>query len=207
MFKKIIILCGILFLCACDGNGPKQALNNTAKALEAYNPQEFLQNFDLKLYTSNHIEALTQNDRALNMLNSFGNALGLGGIDSLINSFMDVQEDIKNNFNMGVSTGELMADCREGDSPLCPWVPQSLRDATITEVGENGAIAKVTTPAKLTCWLALRKVANSWLIIGLAPLESQAREFASSGGKAAQPPAKAPAAPKTKTPSQVPTRI
>lgn len=197
MLKEFILFCGIAFLAACNQGGPQKALDETAKAMENNNPQAFLSNFDLKAYTANRITAMTENDKALNMLNSFGNALGLGSIDSLINSFLDIEADIREDFTLGISTGELMAECRSGDTPNCPWTPEALRSAQIIEVGQDGAIAKVTTKAQLTSWLAMRKIGDNWFIVGLAPLESQARVFAS---QATPPASQPPHLPKLKIP-------
>lgn len=198
MPKRFLISLCILAIISCTPSGPQKSLDETAKAMEENNPSDFLANFDLKAYTTNHLVNLAENDKALSILNSLGSALGLGSIDNLINSFVDVEAEIREDFEMGVSTGELMATCKTATTPDCPWVPSSLRNASVIDLGADAAIAKITTPANLSCWLALHKIGGKWLIVGLAPLESQARSFAQK--VPAQTPAKTVPAPKQKVP-------
>lgn len=202
-FFTPFLLAAILLACSTDG--PRKVLDNAAKAMENNNPGEFLTNIDLKAYTANYLTMRTTGGPVLDMLNDLGNAIGLGSIDNLINNFVDVEADLREDFTMGVSTGELMAHCRSAETPNCPWVPQSLRNAAVTEISQDAAIAKVTTPAQLTSWLALHKSNGKWLIVAVAPLESQARKF--SMQQAAPIPQKAPSqpgspAPKTGSPKK-----
>jgi len=81
-------------------------------------------------------------------------------------------------------------------------VPESLKAAKITELGADAAVAQVTTPARMTSWLALRKVGEKWLVVGQAVMESTAREYALQKAPAA-PEKPAPIAP---TPKEAPEK-
>ncbi|HZF61713.1 MAG TPA: hypothetical protein VEZ52_08845, partial [Desulfovibrio sp.] len=74
--------------------------------------------------------------------------------------------------------------------------------AKITELGADAAVAQVTTPARMTSWLALRKVGEKWLVVGQAVMESTAREYALQKAPAA-PEKPAPVAP---TPKEAPEK-
>lgn len=184
--KKYIALGAVLFLLACTASGPKKALDEMAKAMDDNNSQAFLAHIDMDAYSANFLTSMTQNNEALNSINAFGKMLGLGNLDQLLNSIVDVKGSLVDRFNRGVASGELMAQCRASTTPDCPWVPQSLRDAQVKEVGADAAIAKVTTPAQLTCWLALHKFGDKWLVVGMAVLEDDARALAVAG-KVASP--------------------
>ena len=105
-----------------------------------------------------------------------------------------------------VGTGELVAQCTRSQSPDCPWEPQALKKAEVKELGTDAAIARVTTPANMTSWLALRKVGEKWLIVGKAVLEDQAAKFATntkpilSNTRDAAPAPQTPATPKQPEP-------
>lgn len=202
MFKRIIYVLPLFFLLSCTTNGPQKTLDETAKAMENNNPQAFLANIDLQLFASNYLATMTENDQMLNILNSLGNTFGLGGIQDIISSIVDVQADMKKNFTMGISTGELMAKCKVSETPDCPWVPASLREAQIIEIDKSAAIAKVTTPMKITSWLALRKIGEKWVIVGMAPLENQARSYALKAPAPTQQTSPQPGEPGKKAPAQ-----
>lgn len=189
---KKYLACVALLLFACSSSGPQKALDEVAKAMDDNNSQAFLAHVDMDAWANNYIKSLTENDAALSSINDltkmFGlgklsditKMFGLGNLDDLINSVVDIKAKLSNEFNRGVASGELMAQCRASTSPDCPWVPESLREAKIIEIGADAAIAKVTTPARLTSWLALRKINNVWLIVGQAVLENNARAMATA---------------------------
>lgn len=176
--KKYLFAASIVLLCACTASGPQKALDDLAKAMENNNGQAFISQFDMPVYAANYVKNMTQNDEALNSLNALGKMFGLGSIDDLIQNVVNMQSRLSDQYNRGVSSGELMAECKQATTPNCPWVPQSLRKATVVEINSTAAIAKVTTPANLTSWLALHKVGDKWLITGQAVLESHARAYA-----------------------------
>lgn len=184
--KKYIAACAMALLLACTASGPKKALDDIAKSMEDNNSQAFLAQIDMPAYAANFVKSMTANNEALNSLNVFGQMLGLGNIDQLIDSVVDVRARLADEFNRGVASGELMAQCRDATTPDCPWVPQSLRQAEVKELGQDAAIAKVTTPARLTCWLALRKNNGKWQIVGRAVLEDEAAAMARAGASAVQ---------------------
>lgn len=175
---KYLALGMVFFLAACEASGPQKTLDEMASALENNNPSLFLSQVEMGDYAKNYVKNYTRDDLALNSINQFSNMLGLGGIDSLINSIVDIKSSLANQFERGVASGEMIAQCATATTPDCPWVPQSLRDARIIQVGEGAAIAKITTPARLTSWLALRQFGKNWLVVGHAVLEANARECA-----------------------------
>lgn len=187
----------VLLLAACmSQSGPQKALDGLAKALDTNDSAAFLSGMDMTAYAGNHIKNLAEDDPALRALGSLGRLFRLGNVDQLLSGALDMKAQMEADFTRGVSTGELMARCRTADTPDCPWVPQALRDATVVELGEDAAIAKVTTPARLTSWLALRKVGGRWLVVGRAALEQTARQYALAAPAQQQAPAGEAPAPK-----------
>lgn len=174
----------IFTMVACTSNGPQQALDKMAKALENFDSTAFLAQMDMTAYASNKLKNITENDQTLNSLNTIGDMLGLGNLDELINNVVDFKGRLTQNFERGVASGQIMAECRTSDTPDCPWVPQSLRDAKIVELNKDAAIARITTPAQLTSWLALRKINDKWQVVGQAVMENRARAYALAGSSA-----------------------
>ena len=183
LFYIPLILLVAIFV-ACTRSGPEEALDRLAKAMENNNPAAFLSVIDLRAYSANYIKNMTSSAPALNSLNELGNLLGLGSIDKLIGSLVDVQAQIKNEFEKGVATGELMAQCKQALTPDCPWYPESLRDAEVIDLGPDMAVARVTTPARISSWLAMRKINNVWQITGRAEMENRAIDIARNSGQA-----------------------
>ncbi|MDE7241367.1 hypothetical protein, partial [Desulfovibrio sp.] len=185
--KRIFRLaCAVLLALAalgCNGaSGPQKALNSLARALDDNDSAAFLAGMDMKAYAENHIRNLAANDPALRALGSLGRLFRLGNVDQLLSGALDMKAQMEADFTRGVSTGELMARCRTDDTPECPWVPEALRDAKIVELNAEAAIAKITTPARLTSWIALRKLGERWLVVGRAALEQTARQYALDAG-------------------------
>lgn len=179
--KKIFLAGSLCLLMACTATGPQSALDKLATAMEKNDNQAFVAQFDMDAYAANFLKTMTRNNEALSSLNALGQILGLGNIDQLVNSIVNVKAKLTNEFNRGVASGELMAQCRTATTPDCPWVPASLRQAQIKELGPDAAIARVTTPERLTCWLALHKFNDSWLVVGNAVLETDAAALAKTG--------------------------
>lgn len=173
-----LLLSAILALAACAQSGPRETIDLMAKALEENNPQAFMAQIDMPLFTENYIKNFTNNDSALNSLSALGDMLGLGSLDSLIGSIVDFRAHLERNFNRGITTGELMAQCKTAITPDCPWYPSSLREAKIVELGGGAAIAGVTTPARLSSWIALAKAEKGWRVVGAAAMENEARSMA-----------------------------
>lgn len=185
--KKYLAIGAALLLLACVASGPQKALDNLASAMESNNTEAFLAQFDMDAYANNFLKTLTQNNEALSSLNALGKMFGLGNIDELVNSVVNVKAKLTDQFTRGVASGELMVQCRNATTPDCPWVPESLKQAQVKELGPDAAIAKVTTPEKLTCWLALHKFGEKWLVVGRAVLESDASVLAKAGKPAPKP--------------------
>ena len=201
LLLPLVVLLGAL-VAACVTSGPQKALNDVADALSKNDGGAFLAQLDMKPFATNQIKNMTREDQALNALDSMGRLLGLGGMEDLLGSVVDMQARLQKQYMRGVSTGELVAQCAKADTPDCPWVPESLKSAKVVELGDGAAIAQVTTPARMTSWLALRKVGEKWLVVGQAVMESTAREYAVQKAPAA--PAKP--APVTPTPRDVPEK-
>lgn len=168
----------VALLAACFASGPQKTLNRLAEALNKNDSAAFLSELDLKMFAVNQIKNLTREDQALSSLDSLGRMLGLGGMDDLLGSVMDMERRLQKQYARGVSTGEMMAQCREAQSADCPWVPEALTNAEITQLSDTAAVAKVTTPARMTSWLALQKKGDKWLVVGQAVLESTAKAYA-----------------------------
>lgn len=174
----LIPVLSAVLLAACMTSGPEKTLGEMADALSNNDSAAFMANMDLKRFANNEISNMTQESRGLNMLDSLGRRLGIGGVDKMLNSIVDVENDLRQHFQRGVSTGELMADCRQATTPDCPWVPESLRKAKVVKLNETAAVASVTTPAGMTSWLALQKRGESWQVVGQAVMEDTARKYA-----------------------------
>ena len=114
----------------------------------------------------------------MSSLDSLGRMLGLGGMDDLLGSVLNMENRLQSQYIQGVSTGEMMAQCRERPGLQTAPGPESLKQAQVTELSDTAAVAKVTTPAKMTSWLALRKKGDRWLVVGQAILESTAKACA-----------------------------
>ena len=150
-------------LTACFASGPQKALNSLAEALNKNDSAAFLAQLDLKTFAANQIKNLTREDQALSSLDSLGRMLGLGGMDDLLGSVLNMENRLQSQYTRGVSTGEMMAQCREAQTPDCPWVPESLKQAQVTELSDTAAVGKGTTPAKKTRRLGLRKKGGRWV--------------------------------------------
>ena len=174
----LIPVLSAVLLTACMTSGPEKTLGEMADALSANDSAAFMANMDLKRFADNEISNMTQESRGLNMLDTLGRRFGIGGVDKMLNSIVDVENDLRQHFQRGVSTGELMADCRQATTPDCPWVPESLRKAKVVKLNETAAVASVTTPAGMTSWLALQKRGESWQVVGQAVMEDTARKYA-----------------------------
>lgn len=184
-FSVLLILAALV--AACVSSGPQKALNGMAEALRKNDSAAFLAGMDLKSFANNDIKNMTKEEAPLGLLDSLGRSLGIGGMDELLGSIVDMEARLHNHFNRGVSTGELMAQCRQAETPNCPWVPESLSNAKVTEIGSDAAVAQITTPARMTSWLALRKIDGKWLVVGQAVMESTARQYAAGKSAPAAP--------------------
>ena len=198
----LILLCGLL--ASCLSSGPEKPLGAMADAMEKNDSAAFLAQMDMPLFAANEARNMTNENEALNMLDSLGQDLGLGGMDQLLGSALNMEDKLRKSLTRGVSTGELMAHCRKAERPDCPWVPESLRNARVVELGPDAAVASVTTPAGMTSWLALRKQGENWRVVGRAVMENMARAFAQAGQAKAAPAAPAKAQQPAATPAPKP---
>ena len=177
-FKALAFIALTLIIIGCGSSGPKKALDEIAAALQENDPSSFLARIDLDAYANNSLTAMTSSNAVYDSLNSLSGMLGLGNLDQMINSVIDYKAIIKKELAQGVASGELKLQCAQGSQINCPWTPQALRDAQIIELNTNAAIAKVTTQAQLTSWLALRKNGENWQVVGQTLYEADARKLA-----------------------------
>ena len=191
-----------LSLAACMATGPQKTMNTLADALEKKDAALFLANVDSKQYAANEIRNRTAQSSSLSALDNMGRQLGLGGMEDLLGAVMDTEKEVRQTFTRGINTGELEAQCRSRTTADCPWVAAALRAAGIKQLSETAAVARVTTPAGITSWLALHKHGEAWLVVGKAPEEAQAARQAAAVEE--KPAASAPAAPRTTPPATAP---
>lgn len=170
-------------LLACQSSGPDKTLGEMAKALRQNDSAAFISCIDLGTFAANELRTVTKSNPALGALDSIGKMLGLGNMDSMVEKFVDMPARLREQFNYGVSTGELAAQCRQSASSGCPWTAEALASAKSVMIGESAAVAKVTVASGLTTWLALRRFGNVWKVVGMAPLENEARAYALAAGQ------------------------
>lgn len=176
--KHICLLMGALLLAGCVGSGPEKPLREMASALTKKDSALFLAQIDMKRFAAAQINNLTRSDTALRTLDNMGKFLGLGGMDDLLGSVMNMEIRLEEQFTRTVSTGELALQCHSATSPDCPWVPQALQSAIVKELSPTAAVARITTPANISSWLALQKIGDAWKVVGQAPLEKEAARYA-----------------------------
>ena len=169
LLASLALTCGLL--ASCLSSGPEKPLGAMADAMEKNDSAAFLAQMDMPLFAANEARNMTNENEALNMLDSLGQDLGLGGMDQLLGSALNMEDKLRKSLTRGVSTGELMAHCRKAERPDCPWVPESLRNAKVVELGPDAAVASVTTPAGMTSWLALRKQGETWRVVVISVTE------------------------------------
>ena len=101
-----------------------------------------------------------------------------GELSDLVDRIVNIEARTVSTATRMVSSGELVNMCTKAQTPDCPWVPRSLASALVKHVDESHAVARVTTPAGMTSWLALRKKGDAWKIVGKAILEEDAASYA-----------------------------
>ncbi|MBQ3059237.1 MAG: hypothetical protein IJD16_02855 [Desulfovibrio sp.] len=193
IFRKPVLLTAVFGLCAallaaCLASGPQKTLEQMAVALQKKDSTAFLSHFDMQALAANDIKNLTTENQALSAMNSLGKELGLGSVDDLLGNLLgDRPKDLTASFAEGVSTGEIVAQCRVAKDAKCPWVPEALQKAEVKELGETAAVARVTTPAGVSSWLALQKRDGRWLVVGRSAAETAAVAYAQAGPALVQP--------------------
>ncbi len=178
MKKFILMLFIVIFSGACSEQGPQKTLDNMAKALEAKEPKQFLNQIDMPRFAAAQISNMTKTSEPLRALDSVGRMLGLGGMEHLIGAVGDMQGREEERFTHEISSGKLVQMCAKSQNPDCPWVPESLREAKIVDISEGIAVAQITTPANISSWLALTKIGDAWKVVGQSPLKDDAINFA-----------------------------
>lgn len=172
------LFCLTLGLAGCQ-SGAGKTLEQAGTALKNKDSGAFLSQFDMQAYAAHEFANLKQSNQLLSGLDSMGKMLGLGSqVNDLINSIIDLQGRYTDTFTRTVASGELQDQCSKSKTPDCPWVPEALASAEVRELNETAAVAKVTTPANMTSWIALRKHNDQWKIVGKATLQDTAEKFA-----------------------------
>ena len=140
LLASLALTCGLL--ASCLSSGPEKPLGAMADAMEKNDSAAFLAQMDMPLFAANEARNMTNENEALNMLDSLGQDLGLGGMDQLLGSALNMEDKLRKSLTRGVSTGELMAHCRKAERPDCPWVPESLRNAKVVADEAGGHRAR-----------------------------------------------------------------
>ena len=158
ILKKTLALaalfCLTLGLAGCQ-SGAGKTLEQAGTALKNKDSGAFLSQFDMQAYAAHEFANLKQSNQLLSGLDSMGKMLGLGSqVNDLINSIIDLQGRYTDTFTRTVASGELQDQCSKSKTPDCPWVPEALASAEVRELNETAAVAKVTTPANMTSWIA-----------------------------------------------------
>lgn len=198
--KKILCICSLFLLAGCLSSGPEKTLENLATGLSKKDSTLFLAQFDMPRFAAANLHNITQQNPALRTLDSMSKMFGIGGMDDMLGSILDNPAELSGELKRGVSTGELALACSEAVSPDCPWVAASLRAAKVKELNPTAAIAQVTSPTNIASWLALSKVGEAWLVVGQAPLEEQAAQYAMGKKLTPKAPPAAPAQPQQPAP-------
>ena len=110
LLASLALTCGLL--ASCLSSGPEKPLGAMADAMEKNDSAAFLAQMDMPLFAANEARNMTNENEALNMLDSLGQDLGLGGMDQLLGSALNMEDKLRKSLTRGVSTGELMAHCR-----------------------------------------------------------------------------------------------
>lgn len=186
--RKYIYMGAAAFVCilvllwgTSSSSGPQKTLNALADALDKRADKDFIALMDMKLFAANQVKNLTTDNETLSVLDSLGRTLGFDGVEALVGNVLDMESRLKKQYGRGVATGELEMQCRNAQSPDCPWTAQALREAKVKTLTDTAAVAEVTTQAGMTSRLALRKEKGQWLVAGQAPLAETAERYALEG--------------------------
>ncbi len=180
MSAALVLLLGGCFGSEDAGNAqnPQSVLSTVATALNNKDAKLFLEQLNMPRYVAAATDSLTRDNEPLNMLDSFSKSVGIGSIQGIVGAVSGVEGDIEEYFQRHVSTGEIVQQCTRTTTPDCPWVPTSLKNARIKELSSTAAVAGVTTPTNILSWLALAKEGDTWKVVGMAVLESDAIRYA-----------------------------
>ncbi len=175
----LLALCLVFCLAGCKGSGPESSLEETAKALKAKDSGAFLAQVDMDAFASHELANLRQDNALLDFAGKLGSMLDLQtDLGALLNSVMNLKQQYTKTFVRTVGSGELVNQCTKAQTPDCPWDPRALEQAEVKKLDEETAVARVTTTANMTSWIALRKKGDRWLIVGKAVLEETAVRYA-----------------------------
>ena len=116
LLASLALTCGLL--ASCLSSGPEKPLGAMADAMEKRTTaRPSWPRWTCPLFAANEARNMTNENEALNMLDSLGQDLGLGGMDQLLGSALNMEDKLRKSLTRGVSTGELMAHCRKAERP------------------------------------------------------------------------------------------
>lgn len=174
-----LALCLALPLAGCESKGAKATCDRLAQALEKKDGSLFLAQIDMDAYAYHELANLRKDNDLLKLADKFSNLLGIDNeLNDLLLSATQLKEETTKTFSRTVANGEMMAICSRSTTADCPWEPTGLKNAKIKELGEDAAIATITTKPNITSWIALRKKGENWVVVGKAPEENTATLFA-----------------------------
>ena len=167
-----------LALAGCE-SGPQKTLSQAAKALDDKDSAAFLARFDMKAFAAHEMMNLREDSDLFSGLDAIGGFLGITPeVDRVVRDVMNLENTLTRTFTRTAGSGELVNQCSRATTPDCPWVPSALRKAQVRELDQQAAIARVTTPASMTSWIALRRDGEEWRVVGKAILEETAEHYA-----------------------------
>lgn len=177
--SAVLLLALCLPLAGCNETGPQKTLTQSAKALQEKDVTLFLGQIDMNAFTYHELVNLRQDNSLLNLAGNLGALFGVNDqLEELLLSATNLKGQYINTFTRTVGSGELMAQCARASTADCPWDPDGLRKAELKQLNEKAAIARVTTKANISSWIALRKNGENWYIVGKSASEERAALFA-----------------------------
>ena len=99
LLASLALTCGLL--ASCLSSGPEKPLGAMADAMEKNDSATFLAQMDMPLFAANEARNMTSENEALNMLDSLGQDLGLGGMDQLLGSALNMEDKLRKSLTRG----------------------------------------------------------------------------------------------------------
>ncbi len=175
----ILGVCLLMPLAGCRKTGPEKTLDDTAKALRDKDSKSFLAQIDINAFTYHELVNLRKDNSLLDLAGNLGSMFGLNNeLEEMIMTATNLKEQYVSTFTRTVDSGEMMAMCARAATADCPWDPAGLTKAEVVKLDDGTAVARVTTSANITSWLALRREGEAWLIVGKAATRETAERFA-----------------------------
>ncbi len=191
--------CLLMPLAGCQKTGPAKTLDDTAKALQDKDSKRFLAQLDMNAFTYHELVNLRKDNSLLDLAGNLGSMFGLDNqLEEMLLTATNLKGQYITTFTRTVDSGEMMAMCARAATADCPWDPAGLEKAEIVTLDENAAIARITTSANITSWIALQKSGENWRIVGKAASRETAELFAKDASRMPQQKAQEPVFPGSK---------